>query len=263
MCVGVIHRYLPDERYHVSDLDTMIAALRPGVPVCLAIHGSFVGSKDLYPQSVNRYKRILESANDRPIHFIAVHWPSDPGLLLLPTVQVNQLGKRAEYNGIYLAQLIARIPPENPVSMIGHSHGCRVVASALHLLGGGTVQGVAVADPHPERRIRAVFGAGAIDQHWLNPGERYGCALNRVEWLLNIRNRMDGVLNLYPLLTPFLHRAIGQAGFRRKDLMRIGGNVEKIVEYDVTQLVGAGHMISHYAPHPQIRAAFVPYLYFD
>ncbi len=105
------------------------------------------------------------------------------------------------------------------------------------------MQGFAVADPHPERRIRAVFGAGAIDQHWLNPGERYGCALNRVEWLLNIRNRMDGVLNLYPLLDPFLHRAIGQAGFRRRDLRRIGGNVVKIVEYDVTQLVGAEHMI--------------------
>jgi hypothetical protein len=262
-CDGIVHRYLPDGRYHQSDHEQLISALRPGVPVCLVIHGSFVKAGDLYPESVQRYKRLLASANDRPIHFIAAHWPSDPGLLLLPTLQVYQLGLRAEFNGIYLAQLITRIPPDNPVSLIGHSHGCRVVASALHLLGGGTVQGFAVHNPHPERRMRAVFGAGAIDRHWLNPGQKYGCALNRIECLLNLRNRHDAVLSLYPLQAPLLHHAIGQAGLRVSDLRKMGWQSAKITEFDVTSLIGTGHMISHYARHPQIRAAFIPYLYFD
>ena len=118
-------------------------------------------------------------------------------------------------------------------------------------------------DTHPTRRIRAVFGAGAIDQHWLNPGEKYGCALNRVECFLNIRNRHDVVLKLYPLQGLLLHRAIGQAGFRKRDMRKIGWQSRKIAEYDATNLIGSGHMISQYARHPQVRAAFIPYLYFD
>lgn len=263
LCRGIVQRYLPDERYHVSDAETLIASIRPGVPVCIAIHGSFVRTGDLYPESVARYKRIVASANDRPLHFIAAHWPSDPGPLLLPSIQVNALGRRAEFNGIYVAQLINRIPPENPVALIGHSHGCRVVASALHLLGGGTVNGIAVTDPCPNRRIRAVFTAAAIDHHWLNPGEKYGCAINRIECLLNVRNQNDLVLKLYPLREPLLHHAIGQSGFRHRDLVRIGSQSQKLAELDVTHLVGTSHMIAKYAVHPQIRAAVVPYLYFD
>lgn len=262
-CRGVVYRYLPDGRYHPSHRETLIAALRPGVPVCVAVHGSFVKTSELYPQSIARYKRVVAAANDRPVHFVAAHWPSDPGLLIVPAIQVNELGRRAEFNGIYLAQFITRIPPENPVSLIGHSHGCRVVISALHLLAGGNVKGITVTDPYPTRRIRAVLTAAAIDQHWLNPGERYGCALNRVECLLNVRNRTDMVLKLYPLRDPLLHHALGQAGLRRRDFLRIGAQSQKIAELDVTHLVGTGHMISRYSPHPQILATAIPYLYFD
>ena len=262
-CDGIVHRFLPDCRYHVSSRDDLINSFQPGVPVCIVVHGSFVGAADVYMESVGRYRRMLQSAGNRPLHFIAAHWPSETGLLLLPTIQTNALGRRAEFNGIYLAQLIGQIPPSQPVSLIGHSHGCRVVASALHLLAGGAVRGFTVADPSPERPIRAVFGAAAIDHTWLNPGQKYGRALLRVEQLLNIKNETDLVLNAYPLRDPRLRRAFGQVGLSRRDVQMIGPLVGKIREFDATRLVGSGHMIEAYAPHPQIRSAYLPYVYFD
>ena len=262
-CNGRVCRYLPDERYHRSTREELLAALSPGIPVCIVVHGSFVGARSLFPDTIGRYKRLLTSANDRPIHFIAAHWPSDPGLLMFPAIQVNELGRRAEYNGIYVAQLINSIPPENPICMIGHSHGCRLIASAIHLLGGGTVCGFSVPDACPQRRIRVVFGAAAIDQHWLNPGQRYGCGLRRVECLLNIKNRTDLPLNLYPLGDPFWHRAIGQGGFRPCDFAQMGMQAAKIRQFEVSHLVGTGHEIARYAPHPQIRASYLPYAFFD
>ena len=262
-CKEVIHRYQQDRSYHPTDMNSLVASLKPGIPVCIIVHGSFVKTKEFYTQSVNHYQRILASANDRPLHLIAVHWPSDPGLLITPIQQVRQLGNRAEYNGIYLARLITRIPPDNPVSLVGHSHGCRVIASALHLLGGGPIQGVVVENPFPQRRMRAVFGAGAVEQNWLNPGQRYGNAFNRIEFLLNIKNRRDSVLKLYTLTEPYRPHTLGQNGFRIQDLALINTQAGKIIEYDVSNMVGTGHMISHYAAHPQIRATYLPFVYFD
>lgn len=262
-CRGVVHQYLPDGRYHRSSKEQLLASLKPGVPVCVMVHGSFVKSDEWYRLTVRRYQRLVAAGGNRPMHFIAAHWPSDPGTMIFPAYQVEKLGDRAEYNGIYLAQLIRSIPADHPVSFIGHSHGCRVISSALHLLGGGSVQGVRVSNPSPHRRMRVVFGAGGIDHHWLNPGEKYGCALNRVECLLNIHSRLDCVLNLYPFTDPLFHHAAGQIGFTKSDLKKLGGQSRKIRQYDVTHLVGTGHMIVKYAPYPQIRARAIPYLYFD
>lgn len=262
-CRDVIHHYQQDRMYHPTNMNSLVASLKPGVPVCIGVHGSFVKSPELYTHAVYRYQRILASANDRPLHYIAFHWPSDPGLLLAPIHQVRQLGNRAEYNGIYLARVVSQIPPENPVCLVGHSHGCRVIASALHLLGGGAVQGVVVNNPFPQRRMRAVFGAAAVEQNWLNPGQRYGCALNRIEFLLNIKNQRDRVLKLYSLTEPYRPCTIGQSGFRIQDLVLINTQAGKIIEYDVSNIVGPGHMIADYAPHPQIRITSLPYIYFD
>jgi len=258
-----VSRFLPDKRYHPSSQNELIASLQPGVPVCIVVHGSFVGAGSLYPETIGRYTRLLASSNDRPLHFIGMHWPSFTGLVLLPALQINALGRRAEFNGFYLAQFMNEIPPDHPICMIGHSHGCRVIASAMHLLGGGTVRDLSIQNVFPQRRIRIVFGAAAVDHHWLNPGERYGFALKQTERLLNIQNHKDAALALYPLREPHLDHAVGQVGFRRSDLLSMGPHGAKIRHFEVSHLVGHGHSIDWYARHPQIRSAYLPYVYFD
>lgn len=262
-CQHRVSRFLPDKRYHPSSRNELITSLQPGVPVCIVVHGSFVGAGSLYPETIDWYSRMLASSNDQPLHFIGLHWPSFTGLVLLPALQINALGRRAEYNGYYLAQFMNEIPADHPVCLIGHSHGCRVISSALHLLGGGTVRKLSVQNVYPQRRIRVVFGAAAVDHHWLNPGERYGNALTCVESLLNIQNQQDGALALYPLREPHLDHAAGQVGFLERDLQAMGAHRSKIRRLEVSHLVGLGHAIEWYARHPQIQSAYLPYVYFD
>lgn len=257
---------------HWSDTGRFLGSLQPGVPVCIVVHGSFVYSGDLGTDTLRTYRWLRAAAPDRPLQVVFFTWPSEgvlsimssAGLMsLVPQLDVAVLGRRSALNGLYLAQLLSRIPIDHPISLVGHSHGARVVSSALHLLGGGEVQGrtlsCASCSPH---RIRAVLIAAAIDHHWLNPGERYGRALCRTECLLNLRNGRDFPLVFYPLRKPLGHRSLARTGFTGKDRARLGWLNERAFEWDVTPLIGTGHVWPNYVRQPQIACGISPFVYF-
>jgi hypothetical protein len=264
-CVGEFHveHICACGRVQRASIQSMLEALQPGVPVSIGVHGSFLKEREVRSLTTQRFRRVRSSGGNRPFHFIAFHWPSDIGIPYCPTIQTNKLGKRAGFNGVYLAQLIGMIPGTNPVCLAGHSHGTRVASSALHLLAGGSVDGYCVPDNCPSRRMRAVFGAAAIDSHWLSPGQKYGLALNRVECLLNLRTRHDIALTVYPLQDPLLHHALGKTGFQSRQLKRMGNNRNKIREFDVTRYVGYHHDVAAYYPHDAIWRSMAPYVHFD
>jgi hypothetical protein len=253
----------PENCLHRSDERSFLSTLQPGVPVCIMVHGSFVDWPHIQHESHQTYCWLRAAAPHRPLHVVFYTWPSEGCITMLPHADVAILGRRAEHHGLHLARLISRLPAGHPVCLLGHSHGARLAAAALHLLGGGPVQGYRLAwQPNPGRRIRAVFAAAALDHHWLNPGERYGRALCQVEWLLNLRNRRDLPLAAYPLRKPFSHRALARAGFTRRDVARLGWQRAKIAQIDVTPLIGTGHMWPNYYRRPEIAAAIVPFVYF-
>ena len=43
----------------------------------------------------------------------------------------------------------------------------------------------------------------------------------------------------------------------------MGDDQQKLVDYSVTDLVGAGHIWSHYYKHPEIADVIRHYVYFD
>lgn len=236
--------------------------LKPGVPVCIVVHGSYLTEETVRSDSRRVYRWIRSAAPDRRLQVVFYHWPSESVVPLLPHLDVAILGRRSEFNGFYLAQLVADVPQECPVSLLGHSHGARTVSAGLHLLAGGCVRGYrfrsgGIAD----RRLRAVFIAAAMDHHWLDPGERFERAVWPVECLLNLRNDDDFALSLYPLRRPFSSRALGRAGFQRQDLRRLGWFVSKVAQLEVAPRVGMGHGWAHYYNHPEIAAFLAPDLY--
>jgi hypothetical protein len=258
--------------YHVAagcptqtfNRDSFYASLAPGVPVCVVVHGSFIQWRGLCDECWPVYHWIRGAAPARPVQVIFYTWPSEGGITYEPHIDVAVLGKRATFNSIYLGDLIARIPPGHPVCVIGHSHGARMVAAALHLLAGGEVEnGRLTYLPPPDQRIRSVLIAGALDHNWLNPGERYGMALCRTECVLVFRNDHDIVLSLYPLRYPFSRRALGEKGIGKHDLRRLGPLSEKIRVIDVTRIVHVGHMWNNYYRRPELAAAIVPYVYYE
>lgn len=255
------------------EFEQMIASQIPGAPTCVLVHGSFTRLEDVGPDAECTYNWVRNGCPQTPINFIYYTWPSEgpfavlpnnPFTTLVPVFDFGILGHRAEVNGFYVADLIGALPPTTTVSLVGHSLGARTIAASLHLLGGGTVRGQPRWNPADcGLRIRVVLAAAAIEHDWLNPGDRFGCALNRAECVLNLRNECDLALALYPLRKPFSSRALARSGFTKKDQRKLGERVVQVSELDVTPLIGKGHGWPNYCQQPGIAAAIAPYVFFE
>ena len=248
-----------------------VSSLRPGVPVCIVVHGSYVTGDTVREDSNNTFQWLRQAGTQWPLHIVFFTWASEGPFTIdstnaltspLPGVDIAILGKRAELNGFRLAKLMHQIPSENPVCLIGHSHGARMVTSTLHLLAGGSVNDYALRPGFPVHRIRTVLAAAAIDHDWLSPDERYGAALNATESLVSLKSRHDWALWFYPVRKPFSPKSLGRGGFTQRDWRDLGPHVPRVAEMDVTNLVGIGHIWPHYYDRPAIAQAIAPYVYF-
>lgn len=253
-----------------SSEEEMVASLIPGIPVCIVVHGSFVPPDEVPQDSRNTVEWLRTAAPHLPVQLLFVTWSSegiftlDPAVATtsaVPGLDVAILGRRAEMNGVRLARLVRMLPQESPVCLIGHSHGARMVSSALNLLGGGHLDGHRIpAGPLP--RVRAILVAAAIDHDWIVPGQRYERALCATESLLSLRSEEDWALWFYPLRRPFSRQSLGRVGFSRDDLRRMGTLAHKVSEVDVTPIVGIGHIWPRFYERPVIAQTLVPWVYF-
>ena len=262
-CHYEVLRFDGSNQGRCSSMEELVSSLQPSVPVCFMAHGSFVTWDSMLNDSARTYQWLREAAPCQPLHIVFYTWASNDGDFL-PHVKVNKLGNRSALNGFYLADVISKISTDHPVSLIGHSHGTRLVAASLHSMAGGTIEGrILASGPQPARRIRVVLAAAAIDHNWLNPDERYGLALCAVEGVLNLRNHLDFPLLFYPLRRPFSRRAMAITGVTQRDRDEMCNWGSKIVDNDVSSLVGVGHIWAHYYNQPAIASAIRHYVYFD
>jgi len=251
-----------------STYESLVQSLDPSAPICIMVHGSFVEWESALRDAYNTYFWLRNAAPNRPLNVIFFTWPSDELKTKILPIDVHTLGKRAEYNGHYLARLISELPAHHQISLLGHSHGARTISSAMHLIGGGSIQGVSLQDCGIHicchcRQFRVVFAAAAINHNWLNPGQRYGCALNCTDCLINLRNKKDRILLFYPLLATFSRRALARTGFTYLDRRALGDDVNRVHDIDVSKCVGAGHMFPNYYRQPEIAETIVPAIYFN
>ncbi|TWT57887.1 hypothetical protein KOR42_12540 [Thalassoglobus neptunius] len=244
-----------------SNLASLKAQLVPGIPVCVFSHGSFVTFESQARQAARAAAYFRSAANGQPLQLIFFTWPSDGPYSYIAPIDVTVRGKRAEFNGFHMATLISSIPESCPVTVIGHSHGSRVALAAMQLASGGPIQNhYFTGSVGNSRRLRVILAAGAMDHNWLNPGERYGVALNRVECLLNLRNQNDLALAWYPLSRPFAKRAIARSGITSRDMRTLGYNAQKIRQVDVTNRLGSDHQWPEYYSDPVVLGTILPYL---
>lgn len=258
-CPKVV-RIDPREPAMAARFEDLVASIDPARPVVVYVHGSYneIGTSI---SDAQRLFRWLDAGGDGQTQYLVFAWPSSAVTFVLPSVDVNLLGRRAEFNGYYLARLVSSLPAETPVTLVGHSHGTRVIAGALHLRGGGVLRGFRLPPiPDRDRPVRAVFLAAAMDEHWMAPRERYGRAWQAVDGVLNLRNRSDAALNVYALRRPFAHHALGREGFDPRMLAAIGESANGVVEIDVTRTVGSGHLVADYTRHPQLAGQIRPYV---
>lgn len=235
--------------------------LADGVPVMIMVHGSFVDWELSVNDARQTFKWMRNTSCGRPVRMVFFSWPSDGPYCYIPTIDVGKSGRRASFAGIYLSQLIDILPPNSPVCMIGHSHGSRVVSSCLHFRSGGEIFGCVRANQYDCRRIRVIFAAAAIDHHWLNPGARFGRALNKVECLVNMQNKRDLALGLYPVVRPFSASPLARSGFTYYDNRVQGQLALKTIDVDVTRDIKHQHTWPYYYRLPHIAQIIAPYVY--
>lgn len=246
--------------------ESFFAELRSDRPVCIVIHGSYNYWNDVLRESERNHAWIQQAAAGREVQFVYFTWPSDGYAHVVFPVELRMMGRRAAVHGGYLAQLVSEFPANQPVTIMGHSHGARCAVAALHALGGGALDDGShlPAGSSAPRRVRGVLIAAAVDHDWLNPGNRYGLALEPVESLLVIHNHRDGWLSVYPLHSPFKgQQALGRKGFDAKDRERLEGFEHKIRLYDSSAIAGRSHDFSTINSSPEIAAAITPYVTFQ
>jgi hypothetical protein len=262
-CHYEVLRFDGSNQGRCSSLEEFLSSLQPSVPVCFMVHGSFVTWESMLNDSAETYRWLKQAAPCQPLHIVFYTWASNDGDLI-PHVKVNIFGKRSALNGFYLADVVSKVSNDHPICLIGHSHGARLVAATLHAMGGGSIEDrVLSCGPLPPRRLRVVLAAAAIDRHWLNPNELYGLALCPTEGILNLRDRIDFPLLFYPLGRPFSRPALAITGVSRRDREKMGDWSAKICDYDVSRLVGLGHLWANYYNQPAIASAIRHYVYFD
>ncbi len=215
---GTLRYFAADSQNRLTVLPepTFLASLNYDVPVCVVIHGDLTSFDELRRAAPPIVKWIREGAKNQPVQIVFYTWPSDDTNTPIPQLDISARGERAEFNGCYLAMLISQFPAQTRVSFFGHSFGARITGATLHLMGGGAIPGCQFRlNPEAPRSYRAVFIAAAMDRDWLNPGRRYGRALCVTEWLLNIKNGADIVINLYPMRRCLVDKPWGGWDFRR------------------------------------------------
>jgi hypothetical protein len=147
------------------------------------------------------------------LRFVIWSWPSDK--ICGPLRDFRVKAARTDCEAYYLGAVITRLDPLAPLSLIGYSYGARVVGGALHLAGGGVLNGRVLPAAPGSRQIaaRAVFLAPAIDDDWLLPGRRHGLALTQVDRLWASFNPCDPVLKRYHIIVKHDNpTALGFAG---------------------------------------------------
>jgi len=249
-------------------LDALLAAMTEDRVVVIQVHGNHTYfdaalAGGLWTHSWLTLRRAMPSN----ALFLDFDWPSWR-VYRSDLRDVNEKGRRAYIAGLHLAELIQRFPPETRVCLIGQSYGGRVVTSALHLLGGGTLRshpdGPAVRLPSTrfDLHLRAVIIGAAVDHDWLNPGERLDRALLACEGLLNLHNSRDVALTLYPFLFRGGHRhSIGRRGLTRKDLNALGPLAHRVEQFDTLSEVGPAHTLLESTADREIAWWMAPYLW--
>lgn len=258
-----------DGRGDLVDIDpAALFAQVSGNPVLIQVQGSLTTADVALGGLLWTHSWLEESHAILPqTVVIAFDWPSQR-IYRNDVRDINEKGRRAYVAAYHLARFVQAFPAESRVCLLGQSYGGRVVPSALHLLGGGSLNSqdhdapVCLPAVRPDRHVRAVVLAGASDHDWLNPGARLDRALAGCEAFLNLYNRRDEALRYYSLLIRSgHHHALGRLGLTNRDLEKLGPAAMRYSEHDIHELLGREHSLLDAVANRQIARWIAPYVW--
>ena len=137
------------------------------------VHGNDTDAAEARDEGQQLYARLTPTAcPSGPVRFVIWSWPSERIFGRVRT-DIQAKACRANAEAFYLADFLDELEPDARVSLSGYSLGARVTTGALHLLGGGALEGRQLETrKHAERSgLRVVLLAAALADDWLLPGQ--------------------------------------------------------------------------------------------
>ncbi len=173
-------RYNEQGKWESLDIDTFCRDSQTDVPTLVYVHGYDFDEQKAEDAGWAVYHAVCgDLPAQQRVRFIIWSWPS-VAKRFRPARDLINKSRRADAEAYWLAWLLARLPSEARVGLVGSALGCRAIEGALHLAGGGELDDWRVARPDGQAGppIRAVFVSPAIHDDWLYPGEMHAAALS-------------------------------------------------------------------------------------
>lgn len=230
--------------FQAEGLGTFLAS-GSHLPTLIFTHGNGLTHDEAMQNCWLLYRKIAGRAAGARIVFWS--WASEQ-VYTRPLRRPIELAKKnvrtkyayAENQGYYQAKLVEQLERGQAVTLGGHSLGCGVVASALHYLGGGVLNGRGLATTRTGRQenLRAVMLVAAFDNDVLKPGFRLSEALNVPESLYATFNPRDATLRRWTLLSARGRPAAGYSGI---NLASLGPDACRVSQESIADQLGREH----------------------
>jgi len=227
-------------RWERGDLTGLLAD--PGRPLVFFVHGNRYEPADAKAQGISLAQRMAAARGGLDPRVVILSWPSQKQGVLLKDGRRKY--ERAYADGQYLAWLLGRVEPEQPVAIVGYSFGALVATEALDELArrdATAADGIRWADR--PGRTHLVFVAPALRADALAPRGPFRRTIDGVDRITLLINSRDEALRFFPLLEPDVRSpALGFVGMPRRWL-------PAEVEYDAVDaagIVGKFHTMRRY-----------------
>ena len=224
-----------------ADLEDLLSATDR--PLVVFIHGNRYDSGDAKSQGMRLAERLSACRPGGPSPRVVVFsWPSQKQGMLLKDGRRKYA--RAYADGHYLAGLLGRVQPEQPVAIVGYSFGALIAAEALEDLSTQDLPacpGLRWAER--PGRTHLVFVVPALRFDAVAPRGGFRNMLAGLERFTLLINSRDEALRFFPLLEPQVKaEAMGYVGVSRRWL-------PDGLEYtatDAASVVGKMHTMRRY-----------------
>jgi hypothetical protein len=245
------------DRYRQYSLDEFLMAMDPSLPTCIYVHGNTLDWDGAIEGGTRVYRKIGRGIDG--FRLVLWSWPAETikGAGIEGNVVIK--ADRAESQGYYLAWLVDLLDPRLPLSLAGHSYGCRTITAGLQGLATGHVAGYQL----PERQytgwrpMEACLVAAAMDKWLLTPRGRHALAVTQVDRMLITVNPKDRTLGLLPKWFPW--EALGREGLPTAPISPYD---QRVVQMESTSWVNKAHRFQAYATDRELADRLRPYFFY-
>ena len=233
-------------RWRRLSWEETLADFAEPMPTVIYVHGNRISDEADKPHGLGLYRWLAaRKTGAAPMRYVIWSWPATKIRGQIKDYEVK--AARTRPCGWQLAWTIDRLPTSSPLAIVGYSYGARVTTGALHVLGGGRLGELELAERvHPERPpLSVALVAAAVDAQWLRPEGYHGRALGQTARLVLANNTLDPAMRFYPISPVGRHAtALGYAGVPGRE--SLGELAARIHCVDMTAAVGRHHALSAY-----------------